>query len=290
MRHTLLFLLIAALLSACSDFNKAVKSKDKAYKMQVAEKYCAIADKKLPPNATKRERRKQRHAASNASERALPLLEELIVLTRGDTAFERVSYLYAKSYYGIGDYILGGYYLENFVHTFPASRYAEECSFLSAICQYRESAEYELDQGSTTNAIDQFQLFLARYPETTLQDSCNVLIDQLRAKLEKKEHANAMLYLKTRNYEAAGLALREFLKHWPNSPFREDAMYNLLVADHQLALNSVEQKRLARAQAGMRSFDTFADAFPQSERLKQAQQMRQDLLELQERLTKNTNP
>lgn len=290
MRRTLLFLLASALLAACSDFNKAVKSKDPAYKLQVAEKYCAIGNKQLPADATKKERRKQRRAASNAYERALPLLEELISLTRGDTTFERVSYLYAKSYYGIKDYVLGGYYLENFVRTFPTSRYAEECAFLSAMCQYRESAEYELDQESTTNAIDQFQLFLARYPATGLQDSCNALIDQLRAKLEKKEHANAMLYLKTRNYEAAGLALREFLKHWPNSAYREEAMFSQLEADHDLAKNSVESKRSVRAQAGIRSFDTFADAFPQSERMKEAQQMRQELIELQERLTKNPNP
>ncbi len=268
MRQAASFLLLVLFLGACSDFNKAVKSKDTAYKLKVAEAYYAKED----------------------YDRAMPLLEELISLTRGDTTFERVSYLHAKGYYGMKDYVLGGYYLENFGKTFPASRYAEECAFLSAMCQYKESPEYELDQTSTTEAIDQFQLFLVRFPETTLQDSCNTLIDVLRAKLEKKEHANAMLYLKTRNYEAASLALREFVKHWPNSAYREAVLFNTLVADHDLAVNSIESKRLLRAQQGMRSFDTFADAFPESERMKEARRMNEDLIELKDRLTKTTNP
>jgi hypothetical protein len=54
------------LLTACSEYNKALKSTDAKYKMQVAEKYMA----------------------KESWDRAIPLLEELIVLTRG-TAEER---------------------------------------------------------------------------------------------------------------------------------------------------------------------------------------------------------
>ncbi len=263
-----------------------MKSKDVGVKMAVAEKYFAIGEQGNAPDAT----RKQRRKAASAYERTLPLLEELTSLTRGDTTFERVSYMYAKSYYGIKDYILGGYYLENFAKTFPVSHYAEECTFLAAMCQYRESPEFELDQEATKNAIDQMQLFLVRYPETTLTDSCNAIVDRLRKKLEKKEHENAMLYVKTRDYEAAGLALRDFLKHWPNSPYREEVFYNILLSDHDLAMNSIENKKRQRVEEGIRSFDTFADAFPQSERSKDAQRLRKDLIDLQERLKRIPTP
>jgi hypothetical protein len=53
---------------------------------------------------------------------------------------EKVNYLHAKSTYGMKDYTLAAYYLANFVRTFPTSQYAEECAFLSAYCQYMNSA------------------------------------------------------------------------------------------------------------------------------------------------------
>ncbi len=278
MRKVLLFVLLLALIgSSCSDFNKALKASGEgavALKMATAEKYYAIGAAGSASGAT----RKQKRKASGGYERALPLLEELTALTRTDTLFERVGYLYAKSYYGIKDYVLAGYYLENFAKTFPTSKYAEECAFLSAMCQYKESPEHELDQSATASAIDQFQLFLSLYPNTALTDSCNTLIDQLRLKLERKEHAGAMQYVKTRNYEPAGIALRNFLKKWPNSRFREEVLYNILLTDHDLTVNSVATRKPKRAEETLRSYQAFEDAFPQSDRLRSAQNLRDDIL------------
>ena len=286
MRKVLLITLAAAVLgTSCSEFNKAVKASGEGavgIKMAAAEKYYAIGAAGLAPGAT----RKQKRKAGGGFERALPLLEELTALTRGDTLFERVSYLYSKSYFGIKDYILAGYYLQNFSKTFPTSRYAEECDFLNAMCSYRESPAFELDQTPTSSAIEQFQYFLVQYPNTALTDSCNSLIDQLRGKLEKKDHANAMQYVKTRNYEAAGIALRNFVKKWPNSAVREEVLFEILRTDHDLAVNSVDAKKAQRVAEGLRSFDTFADAFPESARFKEAQHLRDAL----GRLTAKTNP
>jgi outer membrane protein assembly factor BamD len=223
-------------------------------------------------------------------DRAMPLLEELLTLTRGDTLFEQVSYYYAKGYFGMKDYILASYYLENFAKTFRNSKWAEETTFLSAYCHYKESPEFELDQIDTRTAIDQLELFMVRYPETALKDSCNTLIDELRAKLEKKDYYGSKQYVRTRNYQAAGNALREFLKRWPNSAYREDVLFNILATDHDLAVNSVESKKLARLEEGIRSFDTFADAFPESERMDEAKRLLADLNAQKDRLQRSQTP
>lgn len=251
----LLFLFLAITAVSCSDFNKAVKSTDKQYKYTKAVEYFNKPD----------------------YDRAMPLFEELLGLTRGDTLYEPVSYYYAKGYYGTKDYILGSYYLENFAKTFPNSVHAEECSFLAAYCHYKESPEFELDQTDTQQAIDKLELFMVRYPETTLKDSCNGLIDGLRLKLEKKDYASAYQYLRTRNYRSASLAFADFLRKWPNSDRREEAYFNILAADHDLAVNSVENRKAERAEAGIRSFNTFADAFPESKRMAQARALLRDL-------------
>jgi outer membrane protein assembly factor BamD len=243
-------------LTSCSEFNRALKSDSLEYKLAVAEKY---------------------YAAQNW-DRAIPLLEELIVLTRATVRSERVNYLHAKSYMGMKDYIMAGYYLGNFTRTFPTSKYAEECAFLSAICYYKNSPNYELDQTDTRTAIDQFQLFMVRYPNTTLRDSCNAYIDELRMKLEVKAYHGAAQYYRMRNYQAAGVAFRNFVKEWPNSRFREDAMLLILKADHHLAMNSVESRKEERLKEAIRSYHNFVDAFPESVTLPDAQKLHRELV------------
>ncbi len=255
MQKTAFLLGLLMLFVSCSEFNKALKSDDVDYKQEVAEKYYA----------------------EESWDRAIPLLEELIVLRRGTAASERVNYLHAKAYFGMKDYLLAAYYLANFVRTFPTSQYAEEAAFLSAFCHYKNSPNYELDQTDTKNAIEQMQLFLVRFPNTALRDSCNRLIDGLRTKLEVKDYHAADQYFRMRNYQAAGVAFRNFVRQWPNSRFREDAMWLMLRSDHQLAVNSVEQKRSERIQEAIGTYHNFADAFPQSPLLPDAQRLHRDL-------------
>lgn len=259
LRSFLPLLVFAVLLSACSEFNKALKAPGDqegiAYKLQVAEKMMA----------------------NESWDRAIPLLEELIVLTRGGQLSEKVNYLHAKSTYGMKDYTLAAYYLANFTRTFPTSQYAEECAFLSAYCQYMNSPNYELDQTETRNAMDQMQLFLVRYPESARRDSCNALIDVMRTKLEVKDFHAASQYYHMRNYQAAGVAFRNFNRQWPNSKYREDAMYFTLQSDYYLAMNSVEAKKLERLKEAVRSYHNFADAFPQSVLLEEAGKLHKTL-------------
>lgn len=264
-------LLGTAGLSGCSEFNRALKapgdSTGMAMKMRVARKYY---DKR-------------------SYDRAIPLLEELIMLKRGTAESEEVSYLHAKAHYLMKDYTMAAYYLENHVRTFPMGRYAEECAFLDAVCYQRNSPNYELDQTDTRKAIDQFQLFLVRYPNTALRDSCNSIIDELRAKLEVKSYHAAEQYFHMRQYQAASVAFKEFMRLYPNSDYREDAMLRILRADHSLAMNSVEAKRAERINEALRSYRNFADAYPASVERDQAERLRKEL-ESELELIKKTPP
>ncbi len=286
MRLLLFCLVVPALLASCSEFNKAQKSTDIQYKYETAEKFFLMGEEGRAPGAT----RKQRSRSATGYERAIPLLEELVSLTRGTERSERVYYMHAKSMFGIQDYILASYYLGNFTKIFPTSQYAEECAFLSAYCYYRNSPEFELDQADTRSAIKDLQLFLVRYPNSTLKDSCNTLIDRLRGKLELKDFNNARQYFKLRDYHATSVAFRSFLQDWPNSEFREEALWTILRADHQLALQSVESKRRERIQEAIRSFHNFADAFPESIDRREAERIHQDLQAQLESIDRTDTP
>ena len=131
---------------------------------------------------------------------------------------------------------------------------------------------------------------MVRYPETTLKDSCITLIDELRLKLEKKDYTAAQQYLRTRYYRSASEAFKGFLRKWPNSVYREEALFSILQADHDLAINSVESKKAERIEDGIRSFNTFADAFPESARLPQARALLRDLTSQHKRTQRIPTP
>jgi outer membrane protein assembly factor BamD len=256
MRKPLLLLLVTLLGLGCSEYNRALKSKDHRVKLAAAEKYYD----------------------QGKCEKSVVLLEELLILTRGTMESERVSYLHAMSWFCMGDYTMAGYYLENFAKTFANSENAEDAYFKSAYCNYRNSPEFELDQGETQMAIDKLQLFLVRFPETSLRDSSNHLMDRLRIKLEEKDWAAAEQYMRTRKYLAASRTMTEFLRKWPNSKYREEGYFSVLQADHQLAFNSVSRRKKERLTDAIRSYHNFADAFSEGDMREAADRLYEELM------------
>ena len=135
-----------------------------------------------------------------------------------------------------------------------------------------------MDQGETQMAIDKLQLFLVRYPETSLRDSSNHLMDRLRIKLEEKDWAAAQQYMRTRKYLAASRTMTEFLRKWPNSKYREEGYFSVLQADHQLAFNSVSRRKKERLTDAIRSYHNFADAFSEGDMREAADRLYEELM------------
>ncbi|MFM7730304.1 MAG: outer membrane protein assembly factor BamD [Flavobacteriales bacterium] len=247
-RNLVLGFTLVALLASCSEYNKVLKSTDMDLKYNKAIEYYGEED----------------------YYKSLTLLEELISLTRGTQRAEDVYYYYAKSHYAVRDYYLGNYYLKNFTKTFATSPRSEECLFLAAECSYQLSPNFTLDQTDTKLAIDQYQLFLDQYPGSHLKDSANHRIEDLHAKLERKDFENAKQFYKTIKYKAAISALAEFLKAYPISIYREEAHFLQLKSCYEYAMGSIEEKKLERFRVTCETYRTFAAAFPNSERLKEA--------------------
>lgn len=199
-------------------------------------------------------------------DRALPLFEEIIAsgTFRGTDNAEKLYYHYAHCQYKIKDYYLAAYYFKSFAKTFPGSIYAEECLFMSAMCNVRNSPNWSLDQAETRNAINELQAFLNRYPLSERRDSCNKVIDKMNAKLEKKAYENAYLYYKIENYKAASVSLKAMLEEFPNTPYLEKTLYYIVKSDYYLAKNSIDLKKLARFEETVKSYVNFVARFPDS--------------------------
>ncbi len=244
-----LILAMGAGISSCSKYNKLLKSQDVELKYQKAFEYYNEKD----------------------YQRALPLFEELIAMTRGTSRSELVYFHYAYCYFGIRDFYLASFYFNTFTKTYPNSEYVEECAFMSAYCHYMNSPIPSLDQSDTRRAIDQFQLFLERYPETTRKDTTNALVEQLLGKLEGKAYENAALYYDVEQYKAAVIALNNVLKDYPTTEYKEEIMFMILESNYLLATRSVIEKKQERLNATIKSYHNFVDSYPNSKKLRQSE-------------------
>lgn len=200
----------------------------------------------------------------------MPLLEELIPIYRGTEKAERLFYIYAYSDYYMNDYILAAHRFETFSKTFPFSRYAEECQFMGAICHYKLSPKYSLDQSDTYSAIQEFELFLRQYPDSDYKDSCHVLLDDLRIKLDEKSFKIGEQYYHTRKYKAAISALEITLEEFPDTDHREEIYLLILKSHYHWAKNSINSKKQERYINTKKAYTKFAGSFPNSKRMKEA--------------------
>ena len=197
--------------------------------------------------------------------RSISLLHSVNPIYRGTQKAEKVNYYFAMAHYKQGDYIYAAHLFQTFYQTFPNSEHAEHFFFLSAYCKYLMSPRYNLDQTPTKEAIQQFQRFVNRYPNSERVEQANELIDELRLKLEKKAFNNAMLYYNLGIYNAAATAFQTVIVDYPDIKYREEAMFYIIDAYFRFAENSIAERQKERYQKAVTAYNRFVRSFPDSE-------------------------
>lgn len=248
-RRTLLItlFLLAIILNSCK-FQKSLKNPDLETKYQSAIKYYNEKD----------------------YSRALQLFDQMMGVIRTTDKAEDTYYYYAYCYYNQKDYTLASYYFKRFYSNFPNAARAEECLFMSAYCNYLNSPEFSLDQTSTYEAIKELQLFINFYPKSKRVSECNDLIDKLRAKLEYKDYRIAKLYAKMGDYLAAITCFNNILKDYPETPHKEEILFQILKTSYKYSKESIESKKKDRYQKTVLAYKELIREFPESQYLKEA--------------------
>jgi len=247
--HIVGLLILVISLSGCSEYNKILKSNDYPLKYEKAKEYYNNGD----------------------CYKALPLFEELMTFYRLTDKGEDVYYYYANTQYCLKEYYLASYYFKRFTKNYPNSSRAEECGFNAAVCSMKASPEWYLDQSDTYDAIDEFQIFMNRYPNSGLVDSCNNMIKGLRGKLERKSFEQAKLYFKMSKYRSAVISFNTTLEQFPDTDYREEILFLIVKANFSFAMNSVDAKKQERFEDTIDSYHTFVDSFGQSTYVNQAE-------------------
>ena len=238
MKKFISILLILVVFSSCSEFQKALKSEDIAIKFDVATK----------------------QYEKGKYEKAIRLFEQIAPSYRGKPQAEKMFFMYAQSFYKTKQFYSAGYQFESFVSSYPKSQKIEEASYLGAICFLKLSPTYSLDQVDTYKAIDKFQNFIDAFPDSQYLSDANIIVKQLREKLEKKAFEIAKQYNTISDYKASLVALDNFIIDFPGTIFKEQALYYKFDSTYKLAINSVPSKmeeRLKNAKTAYNSLLKF---------------------------------
>ena len=250
---SIIYILLVALAVSfgCSGFEKVLKSKDYEFKYKKALEYYAKKD----------------------HYRYLTLFEQLSPIYKGTMRSDTIEYYLAQGNYHQGDYLLAGHYFDKFRKTFPRSAFTEDAEFMYAYCFYMSSPRAELDQENTQAAISAFAEFIARYPNSQRMGEVNKIMHELRDKLIEKSYLSSKLYYKIGDYKAAIVAIRNSVKEFPNTKYREEQFFLILTSSYLLDDNSVPEKRRERFQSAIDEYYTFISEYPNSKYVDEAKKM-----------------
>lgn len=198
-------------------------------------------------------------------QRAQTLFELSIAPFRGTAEAEQIAYRYAYTYYYTEQYVLASYYFKNFATTYGGSPLKEEADFMQAYANYQLSPVYRLDQSYSVKAIEGFEEFANRYPESERVQESNRLIDEMRAKMELKDFESAKLYRDIGRYEAAQQSFENVLKDYPETARAEEIRYLMAMSQYEYATRSFVARQQERFAKDVELIENFLGRYPDSE-------------------------
>jgi len=246
---------LSVVVSCVSQQERAMRSADKNYILKAANE----------------------NFAKKKWKNALALYDRLTNLVAGTDDFPNVGFNTAYANYYDKSYKLAGHQFKNFAVSFPKDPRAEEAAYMSALCYYEGSMDYNLDQSSTELAINELQDFLNNYPNSERSKNINTLIEELSYKLEFKAYENARQYFKMGDYKSANVALENVLEDFPSTKLRPKIYDFIMKSRYELATKSIYDLKEERIESAISFTKQVEKELPNTEYAKTALDLRQKL-------------
>lgn len=211
--------------------------------------------------------------------KSLKLMEQIVPAYRGKPQAERLMFIYANTFYELGDYFVSGYQFERFTQSYPTSDSLEVAAFKSAKSFYQLSERYSLDQTRTSEGLEKLQAFINRFPNSDKRVEANELVSELRMKLDRKQFEIAKQYLQIEEYKAAIEAFDNFIGDHPGTEFRERAFLLRLQASYGLAVRSIPSLVQERLLVAKGHYNSFKKYYTDSDLAKEADKINQEIEE-----------
>lgn len=248
LRNFIIIAIGSILLTACSSYERVLKSNDVNYKLTKANQYYE----------------QKKYQQANA------IYETLLLVMKNTSNYEPLYYRYAYSFYHLGDNLSASYHFKNFSEYFPNSKDAEECEYMHAYCLFKESPKPSLDQNYTRKSLGAMQTYINTYPNSKRLKEANQIVIECHQKLEKKAADAAKLYYNIGQYRAASVAYQYVLTEYPESKRSDEYKYMIMKAWYEYAKQSIRSKQEERYANVLSSYKELEQEFPKSKYLSDA--------------------
>lgn len=205
--------------------------------------------------------------------RASTLFEGVQRTYLGTSREDSITFYNAHCKFKSHDYETASMLFDEFRRRFGRSAFIEDAEGMYALCFYRMSPSAERDQTTTGKAIIAVNEFMSRYPESERIEAFRAINEELTRRLHKKTYLNAYTYYKIGRYKSAIVALKNALRTYPESDYREELMYLIVDAGYRLASNSIASKQTDRYLAMLDASLSFCEEFPESKHRKEVDRM-----------------
>lgn len=267
-KRLLYIMLISFALTGCSYYSKVQKSTDADLKFTAAKNF--YLEKKYT--------------------RSIQLLETLMGEFRGTPKAEELLYLLAKAYMAKEDYLSASEYFDTYLRNFPRGQFAESSRYEIGYCYYEDSPDVRLDQTATENAIYSFSEYLEYYPAGVHAEQALKYLNEMENKLSHKAYLAAKLYYNLglyggNNYRSCIVTAENMLKDYPDSEFKQDAMYLILLSKQKEAEMSVEEKKFDRYSELVDECYRYSNEYPEGRYAKETKRVLDDARKEMEKMT-----
>lgn len=218
---------------------------------------------------------------------ATDAFEVVVNLARGTNYAKDAQYYLAESYFKNDQYLIAASEYRRYYANYPRDEKRPEMQYKEALSHFKMSPRYKLDQSDSKKALELFQLFVLRYPNSDYAVEAGKKIDVLRNKLAQKKFNAADFYLTNSQYEAAALYFGMVVNQYPESKFAEPALFNQINAYIEYADNSIIQRQKERYQMALDAYQKYLQLFPNGENRSEAENLFDEIQNNLDKLASN---
>ena len=155
------------------------------------------------------------------------------------------SLMAAYSYYSQDYYSDAIMELDRFIRVYPLNKNLDYAYYLLALCYYEQIVDEEKDVGSMTNAKDNFNIVINKYPNTEYAIDSIFKVDLIDDILASKEMYIGRYYFEKQKWIAAINRFRTVVDNYETTVYTEEALHRLVEIHYRIGLEN-EAKKFAK--------------------------------------------
>lgn len=245
------FLFVCVVFSSCSDYTSLIKGRDYNKQYEEGVKYY--------------------HAKKD--NKALALLNNINTVYAATERADTIRFYLSNLMFREGEYEQSAQLFDSFRKMYGRSGFAKDAEFMYAMSFYMLSPNSERDQLYSAKAISAFNEYIYRYPNDKNAVKSQLMIDELMARINRKEFMVGETYYNIGYYTSAITTFKNILKRNPDVPQREDMLYIMLKSYYNYAKQSVASKQKERFYDVVDAYYSLISEYPDTEYKKAATRM-----------------